>query len=105
MNRSRQLLMVAFVATALAADRAVASAPQDRPNRTETTTPNTARRLAGRLVVTFRRSVSCIPFRPFRQEGFKAQPQALPAFVLDAEPPPSQFAFGPFQYRLPPPLA
>ena len=106
MNRSRQLLMVAFVATALAADRAVAAAPQDRPHRSQTTTTqNAARRLAGRLVVTFRQSVPSLPWRPFRQDLLKAQPQTYPTFSRDAEPPPGQFASSPFQYRLPPPQA
>ena len=82
MNRSRQLLMVAFVATALAADRAVAAAPQDRPSRSQTTaTPNAARRLAGRLVVTFRQSVPSLPWRPFRQDVLKAQPQTFPTLL------------------------
>ena len=96
--------MVAFVATALAADRAVAAAPQDRPGRSQTTaTPNAARRLAGRLVVTFRQSVPSLPWRPFRQDLLKTQPQTFPTFAPDAEPPASQFDSSPFQYRLPPP--
>lgn len=96
MKQTRRILMVAFVATALAADHVAAAAPSVRPAVIES-----ARRLAGRLVVTFRRTVPSIRFQPFRADERPAD--ETPSFVAVDAALPHLFAASPFQFRLPPP--
>jgi hypothetical protein len=97
MKQTRRILMVAFVATALAADHVAASAPSVRPVVVET-----AKRLAGRLVITFRRTVPSIRFQPFRADERPAD--ETPAFVAVDAVLPHWSASSPFQFRLPPPI-
>jgi hypothetical protein len=96
MKQTRRILMVAFVATALAADHVAASAPSVRPVVGEA-----ARRLAGRLVVTFRRTVPSIRFQPFRADERPAD--EAPAFVAVDGVLPHWSEASPFRFRLPPP--
>ena len=97
MKQTRRILMVAFVATALAADHVAASAPSGRPAVIETT-----RRLAGRLVVTFRRTVPSIRFQPFRADERPADEK--PGLIAVDVALPHLFECSPFQFRLPPPV-
>jgi hypothetical protein len=96
MKQTRRILMVAFVATALAADHVAAAAPSLRPIVAET-----ARRLAGRLVVTFRRTVPSIRFQPFRADERPADQR--PTFAAIDAGIGHRSACSPFQFRLPPP--
>ena len=100
MRRTRQVLAVVAVTTALCADQSLAA-----PVRT--TGPQVAElagRLVGRLSQSFRRVVtSSIP-----QQARQHRPadQAAPASVRDASPATPvavRFTFSPFQFRLPPP--
>jgi hypothetical protein len=80
------------VATALCADRAVASAPQAR------TTPN--RSLASRITTSFRQTVPSVRLQPSRT---MESPASFPLPICEtASGVRSQFS--PFQFRLPPPL-
>jgi hypothetical protein len=97
MKQTRRILMVAFVATALAADHVAAAAPSVRPVVVET-----AKRLAGRLVVTFRRTVPSIRFQPFRADERPAD--VKPTVVAVEWALPHLFESSPFQFRLPPPV-
>lgn len=87
--------MVAFVATALAADRMAAASPVLRPQ-----VGQVARRVADRLVLSFRRVVCAVEVQPLRrQERIESQRSILPVvdqivYWVD---------FSPFQNRLPPP--
>lgn len=90
--------MVAFVATALAADRVATSAPALRPTQMAVA----ARRLTGRLVVSLRRVVAAAPMRPSRRDEQPAHVALVPALVTNQAIHP--FEFSPFQFRLPPPL-
>jgi hypothetical protein len=96
MKQTRRILMVAFLATALAADHVAAAAPSVRP-----VVADAARRLAGRLVITFRRTVPSIRFQPFRADERPADQK--PSFVAVDAVLPHLSAFSPFQFRLPPP--
>lgn len=96
MRRTRQILAVVVVATALCADRTVTAAPQERPQATE----GLARKLASRLTRSFRRSIA--PLRLFsRRTGEKAR---LVASAIRASAGGVSFQFSPFQFRLPPPV-
>ena len=91
--------MVAFVATALAADRAVAAAPKEGPQMTQV-----VRRMAGRLVVSFRRSVAAAPYRTYRHETIGESNENKCLAALPPDPVLSTaFEFSPSLYRLPPP--
>jgi hypothetical protein len=90
--------MVAFVATALAADRVGAAAPILRPNNMAVA----ARQLAGRLAVGFRQVAAVVRYQPFRRNERPAASSTasrLPAIALLAHP--CQFWL--WQFRLPPP--
>jgi hypothetical protein len=98
MTRTRRILMVAFVATALSADRVVASAPSaSRPDMA-----NAARRLAVRLLGVFRRSLAQARLAAFRRTGRLTRPRRFRLIDLAQRVYP--VAFSPFQYRLPPPV-
>ena len=99
MHRARKVLLVAFVATALSADRMVsAAAPTMRPQ-----VMDSARRLAGRLVVNLRRTV---PQTFCRTEARNAIASPVLPVERAAEPIHIQpVQVSPFQFRLPPPLA
>lgn len=90
--------MVAFVATAISADRLSAAAPALRPQMSEA-----ARKLAGRLVISFRRTVPSVRLVAFRRDE-RPQPASPPVF-LDRPPVVHCHELSPFQHRLPPPVA
>lgn len=90
-------MMVAFVATALAADRVAVAVPASRPPIAEA-----ARRFAGRLVVSFRRTIPAARLREYRSG--EATPAPLIAFgPIETDDAIPAFAFSPFEFRLPPP--
>ena len=100
MARTQRVLVVAFVATALAADRLGAAAPVLRPNNMVVA----ARQLAGRLAVGFRRAVIIVRYQPFRRDDRPANAvfASLSTGVrLQVHP----CEYSPFQFRLPPPVA
>jgi hypothetical protein len=95
MKAIRRAVAMTLVATALCADRAVAS-PQalcPRPQATGT--------LAGRISGSLRRCVPAIRLVEVRRDQDRPSVTALPAApVIIVEP----VAYSPFQFRLPPPL-
>ena len=97
-SRSQKVLAVAFLATALCADRAIIAAPNLRP---ETTTGTLAGRLVARLSVNLRRVIPYVRvYQSRREETVREQAPALPPCASIAP-----LALSPFQFRLPPPLA
>jgi hypothetical protein len=96
MKRSRQLIAVALVATALCADRAVAAAPEMR------TEASVASRIASRITTGLRRAVSSVRIYQPRQPIATSSPIA--ALRIDylgpSEVHPTFFVS---QFRLPPP--
>ena len=98
MTRTRRILMVAFVATALSADRAIASTPTIRPQMAQA-----ARKLAGRLMVLFRRSLSAASrLSALRRSGRQSRPRVFRLADLTQYFAPATLS--PFQFRLPPPV-
>jgi hypothetical protein len=96
MKRTQHFIAVALVATALCADRAVASAPEVR------STESVAARFVSRITTSFRRAVSGVKLYEPRQDAVKATP--LAASRIDNAPA-VEFhpTFSQFQFRLPPP--
>jgi hypothetical protein len=96
MKRTRQLIAVALVATALCADRAVAAAPEVR------TEGSIASRIASRITTGLRRAVSSIRIYEPRQETRGLRPLAASRIdnvsVVVVHP-----TLSPFESRLPPP--
>ena len=99
MKRTRHVLAVALVATALCADRAIAAAPTVRADMAATA----AGRLVSRLSVRFRRVVPSVRLYQSRQDALK--PALVQTHVApDAEPTNlSPSLQSPFQFPLPPP--
>src|SRR6266550_2295074 len=95
MKRSRYILTVALVATALCADRGVQAAQGVRP-----VIASAARGLAQRLTGSLRRTVICVRLTPAaRQELRPLVPTGVVSHIA-----PTVYASGtPFQFRLPPP--
>ncbi len=89
--------MVAFVATALCADRAVAAAPSLRAMDAM----DLARRMAGRLVITLRHAVAAAQVKEVRRQGGVAAEvyMRLPIDTRAAAHEPAPL----HRYRLPPP--
>lgn len=99
MRRTRQVLAVMVIATALCADRGIAS-PSGRPV-VESTAASFAGRLMNRLSRGFGGSASVLlPQTVVRSERIVAQIRRLPASQGDDLPHPP---ISPFQFRLPPP--
>jgi hypothetical protein len=96
MKAVQRALAITLVATALCADRAVASAPVVRPE------PVANRTLVGRLKVTFRRCVALVRIWETRRD--QDRPATAAAFVAPACPF-APLSLSPFQFRLPPPAA
>jgi len=97
MRKTRKVLAVALVATALCADRIAVASPQQAQEGTLT---QVARRVVVRLSVSFRRVVPGVRIHQARQEGESA------GWRVVAEPvkPLVHLVQGlPFQFRLPPP--
>jgi hypothetical protein len=95
-SRSQKVLAVAFLATALCADRAIFAAPAFQ---SEATTGTLAGRLVARLSVNLRRTIPSVRVYQTRREGITQQiafTAPAPAIVLP-------LALSPFQFRLPPP--
>jgi hypothetical protein len=95
-SRSRRLLAVAFLATALCADRAVMAMPEAR---TQPAGGGLAARFVQRLAVNFRRVVPAARVYAQRREEISAEiSRALPERPSFALP-----LLSPFRFRLPPP--
>jgi hypothetical protein len=102
MRKTRTIVAVTLLATALCADRAVARAATQASPRTEA--GPVARSFAERLTVSLRRVVPAVRLHQGRQEAFAAVAwqgglgdYRAPLATHDAEG-------SPFQFRLPPPL-
>jgi hypothetical protein len=98
MRKTRTLVAVTLLATALCADRRLASAAADPGTRTEA--GPVARGFAQRLTVSLRRVIPAVKLHQGRQEGV--------AQVVWLEVAPRQSSVRacvgvPFQFRLPPP--
>ena len=90
-HRTRHVIAVMVVATALCADRAVAAAPHAR------TAPS--RSLASRITTSFRQQVTrtyLVPARTSEKVTSTRLPIAATASGVRSD-------FSPFQFRLPPP--
>jgi hypothetical protein len=100
MGKTRHLVAITLVATALCADRAVASvAPTEL--RTEARVSSLAGRFVSRLSSKFRRVVPALRLCE-RSRGETVAPIAVcPAPVVAFI---AQRRIGPFQFRLPPPV-
>lgn len=97
MRRSRHVIAVIVVATALSADRVVSAAPQAKPHVTQL-----ARSLANRLSTGFQRVVPGVKFVQDRREG--ETEQVVSHVVTEVTTPLIHAAQGtPFRFRLPPP--
>jgi hypothetical protein len=96
MKRTRHLIAVALVATALCADRAVASAPEVREQQSATS------RIVSRITRNLRRAVSSVRVYQPRQQTVTIPPLAASRIgdVVMVETHPT---FCAFQFRLPPP--
>ena len=97
MRKTRKVLAVALVATALCADRMGALSPRQAQEGTLT---QVARRVVVRLTVSFRQAVPGVRIHQVRQEG-ESTPQRIVA--EPAEPMVHLVQGSPFQFRLPPP--
>ena len=99
MKRTRQVLVMTLVATALCADRVVTAAPELRAQLQPMADP--IARLATKLSVTFRRVVPAVQLHQSRREGTITQP--LPEPIPTAPLALHLRQGSPFQFRLPPP--
>ena len=97
MSKTRHILAVVAVTTALCADQMLAAAPLPKPQVGEI-----AARVIERLAEPFRRTVPNA-IRPIARARTMSQP-AAPA-ERSAEVPALHCELSPFQFRLPPPLA
>jgi hypothetical protein len=95
MKRTRQVLAIALVATALCADRAVASAPSLRPQ-----VSSAAGKLVTRLSVSFKRVVPAVRVYENRRDGAVSQANDFPVRDL---PVAVSARLSPLLLRLPPP--
>jgi hypothetical protein len=102
MRRTRHVLVMTLVATALCADRVASAAPRVSPQVAQSDPiARLANHLATKLSRTLRRVVAAVRLSPSRREGMA--PQARPQ-VLVAAPTGVHLAQGsPFEFRLPPP--
>jgi len=96
MSRTRQILAVMAVTTALCADHVASAAPAQRGPVAEM-----AGRLVTRLTQTFRRVVPSAVRSPVRQQ--RLAPETSPAPVASVSATPVRQQLAPFQFRLPPP--
>ena len=96
-SRSQKVLAVAFLATALCADRALTAAPALRQ---ETASSTFAGRLVARLTVSLRRVVPYVRVYQSRREERAGEQLIAPPPVLTLR----HLALSPFQFRLPPPV-
>ena len=100
MNRTRQIVAITLVATALCADRAVASVAPAQVQRHDARVVSLAERFVQRLSSNFRRIVPamrlCERSRGESLATVANRPAPIVAFV-------AQQPISPFQFRLPPP--
>jgi hypothetical protein len=100
-RKTRTIVAVTLLATALCADRTVASAAES--SRVEAAAGPVARGFAQRLTVSLRRVVPAVKLHQSRQEGFAAV-----VWRGDFEGAQAAITRGtqgtPFQFRLPPPV-
>lgn len=101
MRKTRTIVAVTLLATALCADRAVASATASvQGPRTEA--EPVARGFAQRLTVSLRRVVPAVKLSPSRQEGVAP---VVRGDEIAGDQGVVRLALGtPFQFRLPPPV-
>ena len=93
MRRTRHVIAVMVVATALCADRAVAAAPTAHARTT------TSKSLASRITTSFRQTLPSVRLQPARTLETVAK---YPLSVRE-EASGVRSDFSPFQFRLPPP--
>ena len=96
MKRTRHLIAVALVATALCADRAVAAAPEVK------TEGSVASRIVSRLTTGLRRAVSTVRIYQTRLDTLTNRPLTA-SRIIDVPVVESHPTFSEFQFRLPPP--
>jgi hypothetical protein len=104
MKRTRQVLVLTLVATALCADRVVTAAPALRAQLSPTADPiaRLASHLGGKLSGAFRRVVPAVRLSYSSREATSAAPRpAVPPALL--RPVLHLVQGSPFQFRLPPP--
>src|SRR5688572_8488229 len=98
-QRTRQVLAVMAVTTALCADQVVAAAPALRPQ-----VAHLAGRIVERLTLSFRRTVAAAI--PVRQDARRVTTaSAGRTFLNRGAVCINRYAATPFEFRLPPPLA
>ena len=96
MRRTRHVIAVMVVATALCADRAVAAAPASS-SHARTATPKS---LAARITTSFRQTLPSVRLQPSRtMESVAKHPLSI-----REEESGIRSDFSPFQFRLPPPV-
>ena len=100
MKRTRQVLVMTLMATALCADRVATASPEVRGQLEPMAHP--IARLATRLSVTFRRVVPAIRLHQVRHEEFVSAQPVCPIAVAPVIVHATRGS--PFQFRLPPPL-
>jgi hypothetical protein len=102
MRKTRTLVAVTLLATALCADRSVAPAAAQSA-RVEAGPTATRQSFGERLTVSLRRTVPAVKLHADRQEGLA---QAANAKRIEGGQSAVQWIVGgPFEFRLPPPLA
>jgi hypothetical protein len=104
MRKTRTLVAVTLLATALCADRRLSSAAAASESGSRTEAGPVVRGFAQRLTVSLRRVVPAVKLHQGRQEGFATQVASIGA-IERAQAGVRQGGGTPFQFRLPPPLA
>ncbi|HWB53282.1 MAG TPA: hypothetical protein VG722_03790 [Tepidisphaeraceae bacterium] len=92
----RQIILIALVATALCADRAICALPA-----VNHTVADVAGRVVSKLATSFRRTAS-----NYRTQQFTTASKSVEGanWAPASSVPAAHFAFSPFQFRLPPPM-
>ena len=98
--RTRRILAVMAVTTALCADQAAVASPAARPQQGGELA-QMASRLVGRLTDNLRRVMPVAMHRPRCPQRAAASPSRRP--LAPAAPAPRHALVSPFQFRLPPP--
>ena len=103
MRKTRTLVAVTLLATALCADRRLASTAAASEGGSRTEAGPVARGFAQRLTVSLRRVVPAVKLHQGRQEGVAQVVWSQADFRPQVDVRPSEGT--PFQFRLPPPVA
>jgi hypothetical protein len=98
-RRTRQVLAVVAVTTALCADHVVRAAPASSPSRTQVS--EFAGRIVQRLTTSFRRTVADAP--AVRPETRVSDRRTVERYEIVTTVPVEHRQVSPFQFRLPPP--